>query len=84
MTPALVAILAVFAGVAGSVGWRRATGPIYRRPLYRVDLPPGMTRSGYERQRRRRRKIQRLFVTLFYALAGAIGGIVFLMVINRH
>ncbi len=84
MTPALVVILVLCGGVAGSIGWRRATAPIYRRPRYRVDLPPGVTRSQYDRQRRRRRRIQRVFVTLFYALAGALGGIVFLMAIGRH
>jgi hypothetical protein len=84
MSPVLLAVLVACGGVAGSVGWRRATGPINRQPLYRLDLPPGMTRREYERRRRRRRKLERLFVTVAYAVTGAVGGIVFLMLINRH
>jgi hypothetical protein len=83
MSPVLMGVMLVFGAVAGTVGWRRATGAIYRVPLYRLELPPGMSRRDYERRRRRHRKFQRLFMTMFYSLVGAMGGVVVLMVLPR-
>lgn len=76
--------MAVFAFVAGVIGWRRATKPIYRRSYVSAEVPDGMTRREYDRSIRRQRKRWRIFITFFYALAGAIGGVIFLMVLARH
>ena len=76
--------MALFAFVAGAIGWRRATKPIYRRSYANVDVPDGMTRREYDRAIRRQRKRWRLVVTLLYALAGAITGVIFLMILARH
>lgn len=74
----------MFALVAGVIGWRRATKPIYRRSYAAVDVPDGMTAREYDRKLRRRRKRWRVFITIVYAFAGAIGGLVFLFVLARH
>ncbi len=76
--------MAAFALIAGFVGWRRATKPIYRRTYANVDVPDGMTRREYDRAIRRKRKFWRLVITVVYASAGAIGGLVFLLVLARH
>ena len=76
--------MAVFALVAGYIGWRRATKPIYRRTYADVDVPEGMTRREYDRSIRRQRKRWRLVVTAVYAFCGAIGGVVFLLFLARH
>ena len=76
--------MAVFAFVGGVIGWRRATKPIYRRSYANTDVPDGMTRREYDRSIRRQRKRWRIFMTFLYALAGAIGGVIFLMVLARH
>lgn len=76
--------MATFAFAAGYVGWRRSTKPLYRRLYVEVDPPEGMTRRQYERQLRKRLKRWRIVVTIFYALSGAIGGILFLMVLARR
>jgi len=74
----------LFGSVAGWIGWRSATRPIYRRSVYQPDPPDGMTRREFDRRVRRGRKIRRVFVTIFYAFSGAIGGVIFLMLLNRH
>ncbi len=84
MNLGLAVIMLLFGSVAGWIGWRSATKPIYRRSLIQPDPPPGMTRREYDRRIRRGRKIRRVFVTLLYAVIGAIGGVVFLMVLDRH
>jgi hypothetical protein len=71
------------AGIAGFVGWRRATKPIYRRSMWGLDVPDGLTRRDYERLIRTRRKRWRLAVTALYALMGAGAGVVLLMLLNR-
>jgi hypothetical protein len=76
--------MTVFALVAGFIGWRRATKPIYRRTYADVDVPEGLTRREYDRAIRRRAKRWRLVVTVLYAMAGAIGGVVFLLFLARH
>lgn len=76
--------MTLFAVIAGYIGWRRATKPIYRRMYVEVDPPEGMTRREVERAIRRRRKLWRLVVTFFYAVVGAIGGVLFLMFLARH
>jgi hypothetical protein len=76
--------MTVFALVAGFIGWRRATKPIYRRTYADVDVPEGLTRREYDRAIRRRAKRWRLVVTVLYALGGAIGGVVFLLFLARH
>ena len=76
--------MTVFALVAGIIGWRRATKPIYRRTYADVDVPEGMTRREYDRAIRRRAKRWRLVVTALYAIGGAIGGVVFLLFLARH
>ena len=84
MNLGLAVIMLLFGSVAGWIGWRTATKPIYRRSVYQPDPPPGMTRRDFERRIRRGRKIRRVFVTIFYAFAGAIGGVVVLMLLDRH
>lgn len=84
MNLGLALIMLLFGSVAGWIGWRSATKPIYRRSLIEPDPPPGMTRREFERRVRRGRRIRRVFVTALYALAGAIGGVVVLMLIDRH
>jgi hypothetical protein len=84
LNPVLVSTMALFGVVAGYIGWRRATKPIYRRTYVEGDPPNGMTRREYDRALRRRRKLWRLMVTFLYAVAGAIGGVVFLMLLARH
>jgi hypothetical protein len=85
LNPILVSTMALFGVVAGYIGWRRATKPIYRRTYVEVDLLPiGVTRREYDRAIRRRRKLWRLVVTFFYAIAGAIAGVLFLMFLARR
>jgi len=76
--------MTLFAVIAGYIGWRRATKPIYRRMYVEIDPPEGMTRREAERAIRRRRKLWRLVVTFFYAIGGAIGGVLFLMFLARR
>ena len=76
--------MALFGVVAGYVGWRRATKPIYRRMYVEVDPPTGTSRREYERAYRRRRKLWRLVVTFFYAVGGALSGVLFLMFLARR
>ena len=76
--------MAAFALVAGFIGWRRATKPIYRRTYADVDVPDGMTRREYDRAIRQQRKRWRLFITFVYAIAGAIGGLLFLFSLARR
>jgi len=76
--------MAVCAVVAGFIGWRRATKPIYRRTYADVDVPEGMTRREYDRTIRRQRKRWRLFITFVYAIAGAVGGLMFLFFLARR
>jgi hypothetical protein len=76
--------MTLFAVIAGYIGWRRATKPIYRRMYVEIDPPEGTTRREQERAIRRRRKLWRLVVTFFYAVVGAIGGVLFLMFLARH
>lgn len=76
--------MAAFALIAGFIGWRRATKPIYRRTYANVDVPAGMTRREYERALRRKRKSWRLLMTVVYAAAGAISGLMFLFVLARR
>ena len=66
------------------IGWRRATKPIYRRTYADVDVPEGLTRREYDRGIRRQRKRWRLFITVVYAIAGAIGGLLFLFFLARR
>jgi hypothetical protein len=74
-----------FGSVSGYVGWRRSTKPIYRRNYIEISDPPnGLTRREYDRRLRRRRKLWRLVVTAFYALMGALAGVIFLMMVARH
>src|SRR4051812_15749379 len=75
LNPVVISTMAAFALVAGFIGWRRATKPIYRRTYADVDVPEGMTRRDYDRGIRRQRKRWRLFTTVVYALAGAIAGL---------
>jgi hypothetical protein len=84
LNPVLVSTMTLFSVIAGYIGWRRATKPIYRRMYVEVEPPGGMTRRQYDRALRRRRKLWRLVVTFFYALAGAIGGVAFLVFLARH
>ena len=84
LNPVVVSTMAAFAVVAGFIGWRRATKPIYRRTYADVDVPEGMTRREYDRGIRRQRKRRRLYMTLVYAIAGAIGGLVFLFFLARR
>ena len=84
MNPVVVSTLVACALVAGIIGWRRATKPIYRRTYADVDVPEGMTRREYDRGIRRQRKRWRLYMTLVYAIAGAIGGLVFLFFLARR
>ena len=76
--------MALFGVVAGYIGWRRATKPIYRRLYVEVDPPVGKSRREHERAIRRRRKLWRLVVTFFYALGGALCGVLFLMLLARR
>lgn len=76
--------MTLFGVIAGYIGWRRTTKPIYRRTYVEVEPPKGMTRREYDRAIRRRRKLWRLVVTFFYAVVGAIGGAIFLMILARH
>jgi hypothetical protein len=76
--------MAAFALVAGFIGWRRATKPIYRRTYSDIGVPEGMTRREYDRAIRRQRKRWRLLITVVYAVAGAIGGLLFLFYLARH
>ena len=76
--------MALFSVAAGYIGWRSATKPIYRRTYVTGETPNGMTRREYDRALRRRRKMWRLFITVLYALAGAVGGVLFLMLLARR
>ncbi len=78
------AVLFVFGALAGVLGWRQTTKPIYRRSLFEPDVPAGMTRAEYERRLRRRRKAWRLFITVLYALLGAVAGLVLVSLIGRR
>ena len=74
----------VFGIAAGVFGWRRSTKHVYRRSVYAPDVPDGMTRQDHERNIRRRRKRWRFVVTALYAIAGALLGIAFLMLLGRR
>ena len=67
LNPVVISTMAAFALVAGFIGWRRATKPIYRRTYADVDVPEGMTRREYDRGIRRQRKRWRLYMTLSFA-----------------
>src|SRR5262245_52980706 len=84
VNPVLATTMLVCGGIAAWIGWRRATKPIYRRSMWGMDVPDGMTRRDYERQIRNKRKRWRLVITFFYAIAGAIGGVLLLMIIARR
>ncbi len=75
----VVAIILGVATVAGIIGWRRATKPIYRRSIYDEDPPEGMSRRDFDRLTRRRRKTRRLVITILYAARGAALAFVLLM-----
>ncbi len=74
----------VFGTFAGVVGWRRSTKYVYRRSVYSPDIPEGVSRADHERAVRRRRKRWRLIVTAFYAIVGALLGVLFLMLLGRR
>ena len=84
MNPVLAMTIFVFGSLAGFIGWRRATKPIYRRSMFGPDPPVGVSRRDFERALRRRRKIWRVVITIFYALFGALLGVLFLALLNRH
>lgn len=84
MNPMLLSTMALFGIVGGYVGWRRATRPIYQRMHIEADPRTGTSRREYERAFRRRRKRWRLVVTFFYALGGALLGVLFLMFLARR
>lgn len=76
--------MTLFGAIAGYIGWRRATKPIYRRSYVELDLPVGVNKREYERSLRRRRKSWRIVVTILYALGGAVVGFGFLMYLARR
>lgn len=84
MSPLLAVTMLLFAIAGGTIGWRRATRPIYRRSLFDEEAPPGANRREYDAMVRRRRKRWRLVVTLLYALIGAAMGVVFLFLVARR
>lgn len=84
MGPDVVGAMLVCAVGAGWIGWRRGTRLIYRRSLIQPDPPVGVSRRAYDRSLRRRRKLQRVVVTLAYAAGGAVAGFVFLSVLGRR
>jgi hypothetical protein len=84
MSQMLTVTILLCAVVAGLIGWRRATKHIYRRSLYPIDPPAGVSRDAHERAVRRRRKLRRPIVTLLYAMAGALIGLVPLLFLTRH
>ena len=79
LTPVVLITLLMFGTAGAGIGWYRATKPIYRRSLREPDLPTGMTRRDFDRQRRRRLKWWRVVWTLVYFLLGALLGAVLLM-----
>ncbi len=80
----LAIVLALFGGAGGWIGWRHSTRAIYRRRRLDCDLPPGVTRREYNRNLRRRRRVERVFITILSALMGVVAGVFFLLVIARH
>jgi type VI protein secretion system component VasF len=84
MNPLLAITMLVFGTVAGAIGWRRTTKYVYRRSVYAPDIPEGISRQDHERAVRRRRKRWRVVVTFFYAIAGALLGVLFLMLLGRR
>lgn len=84
VSSAWVAAILLFAIAGATIGWRRATKPIYRRSIFDENSPAGMSRREYDRMIRHRRKLWRLLVTLFCALIGAAFGVVFLFLIARR
>jgi TRAP-type C4-dicarboxylate transport system permease small subunit len=84
MSAALAIMMLTFGCVAGWLGWRHATKPIYRRSIFEPDLPFGVSRRRHERAVRRHRKLWRIVLTLLCAIAGAgLGGIFLLLVSSR-
>jgi hypothetical protein len=84
LNPILLSTMALFGIVGGYIGWRRATKPIYQRLHIEADPGTRTSRRAYERAFRRRRKLWRLVSTLFYAVGGALCGILFLMFLARR
>jgi hypothetical protein len=84
MNPLFWAVLIVFGGAGGWLGWRRATRAVYRRSYGMTDAPLGEDRRRYEIATIMRRKRWRIVVTAAYAVGGAILGLVFLALISRR
>lgn len=84
MNPLLAITMLAFGTVAGVIGWRRSTKYVYRRSVYSSEIPEGISRQDHERAIRRRRKRWRLVVTAFYAIVGALLGVLFLMALGRR
>jgi TRAP-type C4-dicarboxylate transport system permease small subunit len=84
LNPILVSTMALFALAGGYLGWRRWTRKIYRRTYSEFDVPEGMTRREYDRALRRQGKRWRLVATFAYAVAGALGGVLLLVLLVRR
>jgi hypothetical protein len=84
LSPLIMSTMTLFGVIAGYIGWRRATKPIYRRSYADLDVPVGMTKRDHERALRRRRKSWRIVITILHALGGAVIGFGFLMYLARR
>ncbi len=84
MSVASAALLVLLGSLAGVVGWRQSTRRIYRRSLYEPDPPAGVSRADYERRRRRRRKIWRLYITALYVVLGVLAGLLVMALLDRR
>lgn len=78
-----VLVLALAVG-GGGVGWMRATQTLRRRTRVPRDRPPGMGRHDYVRRMRRQLRLRRYLLTLLYAGASVLGGLVLLLGLTRH
>jgi hypothetical protein len=71
LDPVRVITVLVVGALCSWLGWRSASKRIYRRSLNAPEIPPGMTRREFDRQRRRRTKVWRIVWTGVYFAVGA-------------
>lgn len=71
-------IVALFTAIGGWFGWTMGTRALYRRSFDALDAPLANNPKLI-----RRRRVQRMLLTVVFALGGTVTGFVFLIFIIR-